>query len=56
MVSSREEEAELAQLVPGSWLLIKLWVWIGMVWEGSIKAARPQPFQGRVETGHGSVH
>lgn len=23
--------AELARLVPSSWLLIKLWVWIGMV-------------------------
>lgn len=29
--------AELARLVPGSWLLIKLWVWIGMVWESGIR-------------------
>lgn len=25
--------AELAKLVPSSWLLQKLWVWMGMVWE-----------------------
>ena len=30
--------AELARLEPSSWLLIKLWVWIGMVGEGEIRA------------------
>lgn len=30
--------AELARLVPSSWLLIKLWERIGMVWEGGIRA------------------